>query len=94
LSACTRSAIPRHGRPNAIAENEADDHAYQKLHFPLSRRQAKRKVTALIEEGQLSCDILGSRTVSLNGRYNFIFRHGKSFRPVPQFILCMDVDAR
>ena len=28
----------RHGRPNAVAENKADDHAYQKLHF-LSRQK-------------------------------------------------------
>ena len=40
MSACTRSAIMRHGRPNAIAENKADDHAYQKLHkFKLSRQK-------------------------------------------------------
>jgi len=33
FSACTHSAAARHGLPNAIAENEAHDHAYQKLHF-------------------------------------------------------------
>jgi hypothetical protein len=43
---------------------------------------------------QFGCDILDSGAESFNRRYNFIFRHGKSFRPVPQFILCMDVDAR
>jgi hypothetical protein len=43
---------------------------------------------------QFACDILDSGTDSFNSRDNFIFRHGKSFRPVPQFILCMDVDAR
>src|SRR4029434_9106343 len=32
---CTRSAIPRHGPPNAIAKNEADDHADQKSIFIL-----------------------------------------------------------
>jgi hypothetical protein len=34
FSSCTRSAISRHGRPNAIAKQEADDHADHKLHFP------------------------------------------------------------
>jgi hypothetical protein len=43
---------------------------------------------------QFACDILDSGADSFNSRYNFNFRHGKSFRPVPQFILCMDVDAR
>jgi hypothetical protein len=33
LPACTRSAMPRHGRTNAIAESEAYDHAYQKFHL-------------------------------------------------------------
>ena len=43
---------------------------------------------------QLACDFLDSGADSFNSRYNFIFRHGKSFRPIPQFILFMDVDAR
>jgi hypothetical protein len=33
FSACTRSPMARQGLPNAIPDNEADDHAYQKLHF-------------------------------------------------------------
>jgi hypothetical protein len=41
-----RSAITRHGRPNAIAENKADDRAYQKLHFlyPAPPKERARRV--------------------------------------------------
>ena len=37
--------MPRHDRPSAIAENEADDHAYHKLHFlyPPKKGQAMVK---------------------------------------------------
>jgi hypothetical protein len=33
FSACTRSTMPRHGLPNAIAENETNDHAKQVVHL-------------------------------------------------------------
>jgi hypothetical protein len=41
-----RSAITQHGRPNAIAENKADDHAYKKLHFlyPAPPKERARRV--------------------------------------------------
>jgi hypothetical protein len=37
-------------------------------------------------------DVLDSGTDSFDGRFDFIFWHAKSFRPVPQLMLRMDVD--
>jgi hypothetical protein len=50
LPACTRSAMPRHGRTNAIAESEAYDHAYQKFHFlyPARPKERARRMCSLL----------------------------------------------
>ena len=39
-------------------------------------------------------DILDSRADSFNGRFDFIFWHAKSFRPIPQLMIRTDVDTR
>jgi hypothetical protein len=45
-----------------------------------------------VQKTDLPGDILDPRADSFNSRYDVIFGHAKSFRPVPQFMLRTDVD--